>query len=323
MSALTSAAEIVRSRSIGASMIASILGISPFRKTWEAWAEMMSVIPPAPETWDMTVGMELQQPIARLVTKKYGIPNEWHDKPAYHPDYPHHRASADALVPTVANPTAILEVKSVGFHLAGHWGRVDDLEIGEDEAVPDYYIPQAMWQMHVLGLNCCYVAALIGHDLRLYRVERDQGLINDMVAEADDFYATHILAGIEPPIEASTRTAQYLRDTFPREKTELVRAATDEEAELLAQYADVRRALEPLEISKDNLETRLKKAVGDGLGIEWAGGRFTWKAYDQRKVDWKQVARRQGRSEEDFLKEFGETKSARRLHFKDYRQEEA
>jgi len=91
----------------------------------------------------------------------------------------------DAEVPYLAvhidrdilNSNGILECKTAGLRVAGHWG-----ESGTDE-IAEYYLPQAQHTMMVTGAEFVDVAVLIGgNEFRLYHVDRDDeyiGLLRD------------------------------------------------------------------------------------------------------------------------------------------------
>lgn len=327
---LTSAREIVETKGLGASEIAGVCGLSPFIKPWEIWARKRGLIVPEAPSRRMRRGIRLQQPAAQIFSEDYGIPHEWWDRSNYNPDRPWQRSTVDAFVPNIANKKAVLEVKTTGLDQAGEFARLEEGEIGTEDGIPDYYLAQVQWQLSTHDLKYGYLAVLIaGDELRAYKIERDQTLIDDLLEEGDVFWRRYVLGGLEPPPGHSDAVQAYIKRRWPRER-EGVRLATDAEMDLLNEYAEVRVQLEPLENRKKDLEVLLKKAAGDNAGIESPAARFTYKKIrDQQQVNWQKLAESQIESYPDdvrhsMIAEHTETiVGYRKIHFTDLRREAA
>jgi putative phage-type endonuclease len=96
-----------------------------------------------------------------------------------------------------------LEVKNVGYSSAQRWGR--DL--------PDRILAQVLAQIYVTGYQHMHVACLIGgNDLRPFTVrrEREQELLDYIVAEVERFRDEHLIPGVEPDWDTSRKAAKLI-----------------------------------------------------------------------------------------------------------------
>ena len=90
----------------------------------------------------------------------------------------------------------LLEAKLVGLHMAPYWDAAHE----NDEGPPEYVYVQVCWGMHVLELPYAIVAAMIGTQIRTYRVE-----FGDGERELCDALTALILHLKEPLSEARPR----------------------------------------------------------------------------------------------------------------------
>ena len=326
MSLLVSARDILNQTGVGASMIPAISGISPWSNKWREWAIAQGLVERPPESSRMFWGRKLQRGIAEGFSEIFGIPHEWSDRSFYHAERPWQRATVDAFIPTIAEPEAVLEIKTAGLDQAAEFGRVEEGELGDEADIPEHYLAQLNWQMDVHGLKVAYLAVLIsGNDFRCYRAVYDEALAAILREDGWEFWSQNVMGGIEPEIEPSDEADQYLKRRYPRD-VEKIRLARDGEIQLLDELSYVRLALGPLEKRKAELEIQLKQAVGDAAGIESARAKFTWKKFrDSQEVNWQKLAESQLTGYADDIRhsmiaEVTETKpGTRRVHFTDRR----
>lgn len=275
--------EVKRSTGIGASEVAAVLGMSPYRTPFDVWAVKTGSVSPEPENEAMLWGTILQKPILAEYERRTGHEVVvLFDEPRRHPMRDWQIASADALV---LKPSKNVEVKTAGVRSAHRWGADGSSDI------PKEYFLQVQWQMDVYGTPEADIPVLIGgQEFRLYRVQRDDELIEMMVDLTGTFWHDHIEAGVAPPISTGDTAARYLRQKFPKHLAEL-RPATSHEAEKAESLVIARGTIAELDKLKEGYENDLKLSIGDAEGIEWDGGRITWKAAkDSQKVNWEAVA---------------------------------
>lgn len=321
---MTSAAEIVQIAAVGASEVAGVIGVSPWTDRWQIYASRRGLIK-RQDTPEMRWGRKVQRQIAEIFTEDRGLRHEWSDKPHFNPTRRYQRATVDAFIPTIAKPEAILEIKTTGLHLAGEWEPTYG-ELGGPDGIPDYYLAQVQWQMDAHGLPVAYIAVSIaGPDVRYYRIPYDPEVVQFLRGEVEPFWAESLMGDVEPEPGTSEAVKTWLKRRYPKE-TEKVRQATAEEIPLLDELAAVRAALKPLEDSKDELEVKLKKAIGDAEGLDWPRGRMTWKATrDSSETDWEALAKAElDKYPEDVRKQMiaaltTAKAGSRRIHFAPWR----
>jgi predicted phage-related endonuclease len=268
-------------------------------------------------------GTMLEPVIAQVFSMRMEVPVEWYNQRITSAERPWQYATPDAFIlasAPVAGRIGLLECKTTDLHLSGEWDRNSD---GED-GVPEHYLAQVQWQMSVCRLDFAYIAVLIaGNDFRIYRIDHDPVLEDILVEAGETFWRQHILTKVEPPISGSEAARQYLRHRYPREREKL-RPATEEEVELLDQYAELRGLLKLGGARRKTMENQITQAIGDHEGLEWDRGKLTWKrTKDRRFVNWEGLAKSQIRTyseqeQKDFIQEYTLAKPGyRRIHFND------
>jgi len=275
----------VEALAIGASEIAQVLGISPFGDACQVWNRKKGLIQ-VEQTEPMFWGTMLEPVVAKVFGMKMGMEVEWFNRRIYSDLRAWQYSSPDAFIQ--GEPRMLLECKTAGLHMASEWDR----EAENEDGIPEYYWVQVEWQMSTTQLKTAYVAVLIGgNDFRVYRIEHNPELEEWLLEEGYDFFRKYLLADVEPPIGASRRSRDFLRQRFPRPKTKS-RPATPEEMALVGEYAVLRAELKEREIRREELENRLQLAIGDAEGLKWGQGELTWrKTRDREETDWQKLAR--------------------------------
>lgn len=325
---LTSVANIAKAKSVGASQTAGVLDISPFSDPWREWNKIINPLDdPGPPADYLRLGLKLQRPLAELFTEDTNIAHEWFDKRIYNDDYPWRHASPDGLIPNAANREAVLEVKTAGIQYAHHWGKTYG-EMGDADGVPEYYLVQLQTQMTVARVPAAYICVLIGgNDFRYYRVPHDPELAEEIDRSVYDFWRKYLMTGEAPPPSPSEEFKAYLRKRYPKEK-DPIREAKGDEREMLYELAEVRARLKPLDDYKEELEDKLKLAIGDSAGLFTPFARMTYKwVRGKHGVRWEELARNQmeGYAEDEkkaLIANFTRVGPGyRKIYFKDLRTE--
>ena len=204
-----------RRTALGGSEIAAVLGLSPFESAFSLWHRKAGLTQPVEDSPEMEWGRRLEQ----------AIRDKWldaHRPGAGHPDgewaseYHGHTylrdgwkiASPDWIVQDYSGTELrVIEVKHPLYDTG--WG-----EPGTDE-VPPYYLCQARWYLHVLGLDVCHFAVLIGAcDYREYTVRQDAADV-DLMVTAGRAFLDSLAAGVRPDIDSSSATYQTIRELHP------------------------------------------------------------------------------------------------------------
>lgn len=181
-----------------------------------------------------------------------------------------------------------VECKNRNARLAYMFG-----ETGTDQ-VPHDVAAQCYWGMIVTDLPWWDVAVLIGGcEFRWFRLYRDETIEADLQEIGHDFWHNNVLKAIEPPIDGSQSWSDHLKRKFAKHGEEL-REATEAEVAYVLNLAEIRAEKKKIEEQESELENLLKNAIGESAGIVSPFGRVTWKAPKHGNPKWKDIAEKLG-----------------------------
>jgi predicted phage-related endonuclease len=290
---LTSDQLAMRRTGITASDAVILSGTVPFKKrktVYDLWMDKCcpELVKPAEYTEAMELGHEAEPVIVRRVAKKRGLIVVYPQTTVRHASIEWAMATPDAKIvgndevgDVVGNSNAVayglIECKLVGVYVARHWGVVDE-DNDESDGPPDYVYTQSVWQMFVTGLPYCIVAAMIGTEVRTYRIDFDKEAAeyaSALVELGDRFRKDHVLTRRPPPIDGSESSRNMLAELFPKAGTAQVRA--DEEAEAAARsYFEGKRQEKAAKELQDNAKTALMAKIQGNYGVVGDGWRCNW-----------------------------------------------
>ena len=249
---------------IGGSDVAAIMGLSPYRNIGEIWLEKVRAQEKL-ELGDESIDPETQTRFTRWGTRleKVIIAEYAEVNPTYkviapgmqlvrHPEFPFIGGTKDAEATTEFGDRIIVEGKSTdAFYQAREkvWG-----EAGTDE-VPQWFVPQGMQYLIVerLETRCDFAVLIGGNDFRLYHVQYDRELAEQMI-ELQVWFWGLVTRREAPPMDFSARNA-----------TKLQRRIYDKivgETMVITEPAQQRRALR-LIAARDYASEQGKKWIGD------------------------------------------------------------
>lgn len=297
-------------RRIGGSMIAKILKKSKWGTPLDAFLELtehpvraQGPFEPSANSPDAERGIFLEPAIREWTNRRlYGEGLQF-EKPTpgvvVYPEWEWATVSPDGLHgfhPAYdTRPQALLEIKAPRRDDISLWG-----DEGSDE-VPTDALLQTHWGMMVTNAREGVVAALLGGELRIFRVKRDPELEAMMLDRAKQFVEQHVIPNIPP--EPTFGDDKNVRFMFPRdvnpplEWSKLTPTEQSVVVEYLQTYAEAKRTEKALE----GWEPQIKMLIGEHSGITVPGGRIDWKANKTAPVRWKELAQAlmAGRSEEE------------------------
>lgn len=296
---LTQEQKEIRRTGVGASEIAMVAEIHPYRGPLDVWITKPTASRPPlldelaedeDENPRMEVGTALEDGLRALYTKRTGISLIAPKVTLRHPQHPTVLASPDgiALKDDGAVGNGGLELKVVGARMLHHW----------EDGVPDYVLAQAAQNMAVLDKEWWDVGALLGGtDFRVWRVQRDLQFEASLIESALMFWEAHVLADSAPEPRDPEEAKRLLRERYPGSTATKARVVGDgadgEIAELVRWYRAACAQIGTLEHAKAQLEIALCALVGADYGIEGSWGKFIW--FPRRgNVAWKEVAQELG-----------------------------
>lgn len=286
-----SASTIDRKTFLGASEIAAVLGLSPWKSPLEVWSEKRGIAS-QPGNQAMRVGQVLERPILEHLYEAQGelifpgtllhtsVP--WAgctpDAFEYQTPPPDGKgARIDVREPAKLVSVLDLQVKVVGYGQARRWGQPEEGEI----AVPQEVRIQVQWELEVTDLGRARILALIGTDFRVYEIARDKQMGEDLLTAAEPFWMENVQKGVMPPVDGSESSRRVLERHFGLEKQGMA-AASAEAIAWANRYKTATETLKLLEAEKEEAGNQLRLLIADKVGLEWSGGRATWKSQSGR-----------------------------------------
>jgi len=263
---------------LGGTDMAAIAGLSPYARPVDVWLDKLGEAPPRAASPMMAMGSLLEPVVADLFTEATGIKLR---RPA--------GASHDRLRPWLggfvdrwAGSDALFEAKWA--ERSDRWG-----EQGTSR-VPPHYAVQVQHYLGVTGRSTGYLAVLLGYaDFRWYTLERDEEVIEQLRELGRRFWHENVLAGVPPEPDGSESYSAMLRRKY-RPAGELELVASAEQQVLWAQYLDAVGIRDAAAERVERAAQRLQASMGTATRLLFGDGHITWRAYEERRVAWQQVA---------------------------------
>lgn len=196
-----------RTKFLGGSDIAAILGISPWKTATDLWLDKIGG-PRTEGTSNAAAkrrGNRLEPYIVDMIREEHGLEIIARNERYIDAEVPFFAAEIDA-----ETADENVEIKTVHPFKSKEWGEL------ETDQLPLHYIAQVQWGLGVRRRERCRVFALIGDDLRPYIVERDDETIQAMRARAEQFWTRYVVPKEAPPLDfADSKTLETLRRLYP------------------------------------------------------------------------------------------------------------
>lgn len=189
------------------------------------------------------------------------------------------------------------EIKTVHPFAAKDWG-----DEGTDE-IPIYYAAQVMHGLMIVPRRRTIVAALIGaDDLRVHFVERDDETIAAMRSSEIEFWQR--VQDRNPPDPTAPEDVKWL---YQRDGGEVI-DADDDLVQLVQELKDEKAAAKNLEGRIELLATRIKARMGTAATLIYRGAPIaTWKTQSANRFDTKAFSA----AHPDLDKQFRKTSESR------------
>lgn len=263
-----------RTKFLGGSDIAAILGISPWKTPLQLWRDKTQ--PAMPENADperlkvLSRGKRLEPYVLDMARQEFGMVIVSANERYLDSDVPYFAAEIDA-----ETADENIEIKTVHPFKAKEWG------VEDSDSLPLHYVAQVMWGLGVRPKPRTVVLALIGDDLRRYVVERDDEAISAIRGRASDFWTQHVEAMVPPP----PVSAADVHALFPRDTGGAVEATT-EAAMAVRELRALKEEAKAIEKRIETTESAIKRAMGEASTLMLAGTKLaTWKTQSARRFD--------------------------------------
>lgn len=252
-----------RRDSIGGGEAAAVVGLSKYCSPYELWMTKTRRHPGPRLTAQMRAGIRLEPVTVDMFASETGLGTTqagmWRRYAA-----PWEHANPDRFTSDGQG----LECKATFGFAAQDYA---------DGPTP-HAIIQSQWYMHVTGREHWYIALLVdGWDLRWWWLPRDDALIALLIDRVAVFWHEHVLADVQPPVDASRYTRQVLQHVYGHSYQAGSRVEIPGLAKLVAERRALKESLKHLQIDLDLVENEIKAGLGDHeIGTENGTKHISW-----------------------------------------------
>lgn len=267
-----------RSKLLGGSDIAAVLGLSPWKTRLDLWRDKTTPRVEGPRRAVLTRGIRWEGAVAEMLVESLEAQGRKVEIVASNRRYrdaehPFMAAEIDFEIRLDgAEEITNVELKTVHPFRLREWG-----ESGSD-TLPVHYTAQVMHGLGVTQRRAAMLAALFGADeLRVYPVDADDETIFGLRQRAVDFWTNHVLAGIAP----EPSTLEDLSKLFDKDNPDAHPLLADETlAEQVMRVRAINAEIKAREAEAEVLEFAIKRALRDCTTLVMPNGKTA--------VEWKQ-----------------------------------
>jgi putative phage-type endonuclease len=266
----------IRSKYIGGSDAAAVIGMNPYKSRYSLWAEKTGKVAPFEGNLTTKVGAYLEQLVADLFEEETGKKVRKKNSTMVNDLYPFACANVDRMV---VGEKAFLEIKTTNSIPLMKTLRNSD-------EFPEQYYCQVVHYLAVTGLEKAYLAVLINcRELKIYEMERDQAEIDALMNAEKDFWEL-VKKDTSPSPDGSEATTETLKTLYPNANGETVDLFAYNS--LLDQYCDLTSQIKALSDLKEEVGNRVKefmkeagKGESDRFSVSYAN--TTRKTFDAKR----------------------------------------
>ena len=290
----------LRKEGIGGSDAGAICGLNPYSSPMSVYQDKTSQEQTGQDNEAMRQGRDLEDYVARRFTEATGLKVRRSNAMYKSQEHPFMLADVDRLV---VGEDAGLECKTANAFQADKW---------KDGAVPDHYLIQCLHYLAVTGKKRWYLAVVIlGREFRYVKIEREEGMIRDLIAIEEDFWMNHVVPRVMPDPDGSRICDEVLSRYFPRAKggTLLLPDSFNRDLE---RRQEILRLMERLEQEQRQIEQKIKLFLGESQEAHNPKYRVSWSNVETLRID----SRRFKEEQPDLYSRFAKPSHSRRFTVK-------
>ncbi|WP_440826137.1 YqaJ viral recombinase family protein [Psychrobacter cryohalolentis] len=264
-----------RKQGIGSSDAAAACGIHPYLSMLELWmiktGRMSSNINESLDGYTpLYWGNTLEPMVAKYYQEHTGNKVRRVNAILQHPDPDKAFMLANLDYSVVgSDEIQILECKTAGEHGAKLW----------KHGVPLYVTCQVQHQLAVTGKQAAHICVLLcGHEAKIYKVERDERLIQSIM-EHERLFWQYVQTDTPPTPDHSESAARALKQLYPNTKRSSKVDLTDDDGanKLFEQLLSYRDYMQELEQRHDQVKHQLQTLIADNEVAVFEKGAISWK----------------------------------------------
>ena len=279
-----------RKGGIGGSDAGAICGFNPYRSAMQVYYDKTTEEIEDIDNEAMRQGREMEEYVAKRFSEKTGKNVRRANAMFYDEKNPFMLADVDRMV---VGENAGLECKTASPFMAEYW---------EGDKIPLSYQMQCYHYMSVCNADAWYVAVLIyGRDFKVYKLERDDEIIANLIQLEKDFWENHVLKRILPNPDGSKLADSVIAEYY--KETSGTTVSLEGFDDRLKRREELVVLMDKMESEKRQIEQELKMYMGDAEKAENQLFRVSWKAVISNRLDTKALQEHEPEVYQKYLKQ--------------------
>ena len=263
--------KALRSKYIGGSDAAAVVGMNTYISPYALWAEKTGRLPGFDGNLATEVGTYLEEFVAQKFAEVTGKKVRKCNLSWFNSDYPWAIANIDR---EIVGEDAGLEIKTTSEL------NMQKFRCGE---YPANYYAQIVHYLAVTGKKRWYLAVLIGNrEFKWFTIERDEEEIKALM-EAEKNFKQLIDSDTPPAADGHPNTADTLYTLYPDSHDDCIGIGFFERE--LDNYFRLKKQAKDLEITIDGIENRIKAHLGEFARGEGEKYKVSWKTQYRQTFD--------------------------------------
>ncbi|MEQ2842673.1 YqaJ viral recombinase family protein [Dorea longicatena] len=265
-----------RKGGIGGSDAGAICGLNPYRTAIQVYNDKRTDEIEEFDNEAMREGRDLEEYVARRFMETTGKKVRRANTMFYDEENPFMLADVDRMI---VGENAGLECKTASPFSADKW---------EDDKIPLSYQIQCYHYMSVMNADRWYVAVLIyGTEFKVYCLERDEEMIQNLVHIEADFWNNHVQAGVIPAPDGSKLADKVIAEYFSDPVDETIELSGYQKQ--LERRDELKELIDKMTKEVSLIEQEIKMMMGNAEKAKADNYRISWKASQRTDLDRKRI----------------------------------
>ena len=278
----------LRKKGIGGSDASSILNLNPYRSSVNVYMEKIDENIEIKSNMKMILGEKLEEFVAKEFCKQTGKKVRNLNGILRNHKYPYAIANLDKVV---VSENAFLECVVTNSYLKKEWS----------QEVPIHYQIQSYHYMAVTGASHCYVCALIGNEeIKIYKLDRDQELIDYIMEKEEEFWKKYILGDDIPLPDGSEDYSKFLKNRYKNIEKKPLNLFI--ESNKLSKLDTLNDMLKEIKLEKSKIEQEIQQEMKDHEVAFIGDRKITWKWQGRTTLDSKRLKKDYPDIVKDYMK---------------------
>lgn len=262
----------LRRHYIGASEVAAVLGINPYKSNFGVYIDKTQG-----SNFEGNIHTEfgnwmephIREEFPKRFLKEEGIAIHVY---AYkymlrHPEHVCLSVNLDGIVEHPEHGVGVIEIKTASEMQWRQW---------QDDELPDMYYAQIQQELSITGLDYAYVVALVGKRLLWKLIPRNDEFINLMTPRLLDFWESYVIPRIEPMPMGLDDDADILKKLYEKEEGGKFVELHDHQNDY-DRYKELSAEIKELGLEQEAIKQRFMQAIGSAELAFVGNKKITWK----------------------------------------------